>query len=138
MNEIGLAYIAGFFDGDGCVTIIRHKNKLSSGGYAYYLKVEIAQKIMLYLFEELLETYGGKIRQTKQPAHFWGILGDKAVTFLQDILPYLRIKQREAKVGIEFQARIKHDGRPLSDFEITEREKLYWKMRELKQRKNQT
>ena len=135
-SVLGLAYIAGFLDADGSVVISKSTDSRTSGGYGYQLHVNIGQKIMLPLFEELIKAYGGSVCHTNRNSYMWTICSKKAMTFLQDILPYLRLKQEEAKLGIQFQTKVKnycgHVGHLLSDSELMKREIFYQEMRRLK------
>ena len=38
--------------------------------------------------------------------YYWVIYGHKAKDFLKQILPYLKLKQRQAEIAIEFQSNI--------------------------------
>lgn len=134
MDKLDLAYIAGFFDGDGCVVIAKNKRQ-------YMLRATIAQKAKISLFMILEKIYGGK-SYSKNNHFAWTITSNRAVTFLQDILPYLRLKQWEVKIGLELQARIvsyKYQAtyQKLSDFELAEREKLFQKIREVRQQRKE-
>ena len=97
------AYAAGFFDGEGSVTI---SNK-STGGRKYWdLLVRIAQQNN-DVFADLREIWGGKLYGKydgrKNECMNWYLRGDEAVTFLRDIIPFLRCKRRQAELGIEFR-----------------------------------
>ena len=84
-----LAYIAGFFDGEGSVTV-------TSAGY---LEVRVANRVLEPL-ALIQETFGGSI-QIKAGGVAQIVLGPKAGRImLEAILPYLRVKRDVATVGI--------------------------------------
>lgn len=99
------AYLAGFFDGEGCVGIYRSSSR---GGFR--LLVQITQNVSpssIVLFQQVQQIWGGSI-STSVSANGTEKLGyqvgsDKAVKFLSDLLPYLREKREQAEVAIEWQ-----------------------------------
>ena len=101
-NKIELAYMAGLFDGEGCISISSHKDRHCH----LHCIVNIAGKEIPDLFKA---DFGGcviKIKKAKdyhQQVWCWTICSNNAVRFLFAILPYWRIKTEEAKLAIEFQ-----------------------------------
>lgn len=102
-SQMDLAYIAGFFDGEGCVT----SRKQPKQKY-HYVKVNISQKdpaILLWI----QEFYGGRIRaqHRKRPDRVWTthqlVLSgkDKVERFLRDVLPLTRGKSTQITVALE-------------------------------------
>lgn len=113
--ELEKAYIAGFFDGEGCVSITREFEKHHHSP-TYKLVALISQSDRTQL-DSIVNWFGfgtiyqGKKRNGKRSystyyAHF---SGKYAVAFLSELLPYLRSKQREALLALEF---IKSTKRP--------------------------
>jgi len=104
-NEREVAYIAGFFDGEGCVEI---QTGVGRGRLGCALRIDINN-----VFPESLRLcqriFGGKIRLAKRTGnrsdiHRWQLNGKKAEAFLGVILPYLILKKEEATLGISFCA----------------------------------
>ena len=105
-----IAYLAGFFDGEGCITIQRRRN--GKGRSYHYLEVQVTNtdrfSLELYRF-----TFGGNInplRDRRSPDHpgwlpryIWQLEGKEAGECLRTLLPYLGLKRPQAEVGIEFQ-----------------------------------
>ena len=97
-----LEYLAGFFDGEGCIT-------LCNGGRKYNLKCICANTVKesVELFQE---RFGGRIHPQRRPAgkaHYkmcWKWVADSRIgeSFLKEILPYLRIKRKVAELALEF------------------------------------
>jgi len=90
------AYLAGFIDGEGCITI--HKQPPT---YPIYISVTNTKTKIL----ELLATnYGGKITTyaqklpNRKPIHRWCVANIQAVKLIKDILPYLRLKKKVAEL----------------------------------------
>jgi len=96
-----LSYLAGFFDGEGCVGIYRHMCK----GKPYFelnLKVTQKDRTILNFFQM---HYGGYVMYNKeQDVHIWTTDVPSAVQFLTDVSPYLIVKASQAKLALEFQA----------------------------------
>jgi len=95
LEEKDLAYIAGFFDGEGCI--------YSNGGC---FKIGIYNTVRAPLdFVERL--FGGNIYEQvpKNIRHStiyrWIISGESAAGVLQYLMPYLIIKKKRAILGIK-------------------------------------
>jgi hypothetical protein len=100
-NDLQVAYLAGFFDGEGCISVAR----TDSGG-TYSLIVTVSQMDGRDL-EPFAERWGGKIvehrRERPRKTYYqWGVGGSRALKCLQDLLPYLRGKREEALVAIKW------------------------------------
>ena len=92
-----ISYIAGFFDGEGCIHITKSQ---SSGGYN--LRVSISQRKKEPLIE-IQKIFGGKIYGNGKRAYAWEA-GRKeiAYSFLIAVLPFLFLKKKQAQVGLMF------------------------------------
>ena len=91
-----LIYIAGFFDGDGCV---------STSGRRLRVSITNTVRDPLVLVHRF---FGGSInehqrRGNRQLIYIWIACGTDAEDFLKYVLPYLIIKKRVAILGLEFQ-----------------------------------
>lgn len=118
VDEKTLSYVAGLFDGEGCVVLARcdtpaHAKALSP---RFWLNISISNTHH-GIIEWLHDTFGGWVgeKQPKNPrcaiSWHWHISANRACQILQDLLPYLRIKNVEAEIAIAFQtqmARRKH------------------------------
>lgn len=100
-----LAWTAGFFDGEGFVTIQKRNYK---GYQSHYLRIGINHVNPTPLYH-LQTIFGGSVRKDKnvqgnrKPRHSWGLSCNKAKSFLIQILPYLQNKKEVAELGIELQ-----------------------------------
>lgn len=134
-----LPYWAGFFDGEGCVTISRtySKNKRPS----YTLTVQIGNT-HLGVLEEIKERYGGGIYTRKgvegrTRMYDINLRSKVAEAFISDILPFLVVKKKEAELALEFRnlaVRSVYSNRPLTEDEIQIREDFKLRLAQLKSR----
>lgn len=101
------AYIAGFIDGEGSIMVyLREKGVAGT-------KISISNTKRDVL-DWICEVVGvGHViahqRANKKHAtsHFWLCTGDSALTVLEQIRPYLKIKQAQADLAIETQRQLK-------------------------------
>lgn len=119
------AYLAGFFDGEGCIRINKTPTRNT---ISYHLVVSVTNKNQEIL-KAHLSMYGGLLRHKANQVYDW-ILSDKRQIekFLLYTNPYLVIKSDEAKIGLEY-IRI---GRRVNP---GKREQLYVLMKSLKDRR---
>jgi len=125
-----LAYLAGFFDGEGCVSIRR-------SGVSYSLMLEVTQLNPSPLFR-YQQRFGGRVylkrdKRGYRPLHAWNVVASRASRALVEMLPYLDGKVDEARAGIEMQEHMLH---PLPDRaeELAIRERLHATCKALKKR----
>jgi hypothetical protein len=104
------AYIAGFVDADGCISI-HHKvvyrprtGKQLTDRQAYFnCSVIVVQKNDVVV-KRLLEENGGTINITKRGSrcyYRWSVSGKAALKLLRKIRPYLIEKQEQADLAIK-------------------------------------
>lgn len=98
--------LAGFFAGEGYIGI-RKSNKKSKSPT---LTVEVGNTER-YWAEQFEKRYGGNVRvaypkrRNALPYHKWYIKDEKAATFLEDILPFLRgEKVQQAQIALRLNA----------------------------------
>ena len=109
LSEAEIAYLAGFFDADGCVNITKSKIKQRKTP-RHQLQVVFAQSDKPFL-EDLkqLTGIGGVYRlpdiefQTKT-RYSWHMTGKQAAGILSAMLPHLRVKRKQAELGLALQA----------------------------------
>jgi hypothetical protein len=105
MTNIDAAYIAGLFDGEGCVLI---STKQRFGRAVFWLEISITNTDKPVL-DWILATVGGRMQ--KKPHNKkgnrdlwrWRASSREAAGVLEILLPYLRIKREQARLAIEFQ-----------------------------------
>ena len=105
MNKVELAYTAGLFDGEGSVSI--HQTL-----YSVALHIQIANANFEAL-SWIKDSFGGSIsiykdRRNGHSSYRWRTASKKASFFLEQVLPFLRIKVPQANLALKFQSLKKH------------------------------
>lgn len=101
-----LAYLAGLFDAEGCVTVGLLKQKARRQPlHRLFCKISMTDRAGPEMF---LARFGGEIqkperRKGRQPMHRWRIDANKAADFLEEIRPFMRIKHQQADLALELQ-----------------------------------
>lgn len=101
MTEIDRAYLAGLFDGEGCI----HIWKSATMKHKYQLVVTLANDHRKVIYDAH-DQFGGMVQTSVSVNHnnYCLRLGSlKASGFLAYVLPYLRIKKEQADLAIQFQ-----------------------------------
>lgn len=102
-------YIAGFFDGEGCISSQEYWER---GKYEKYPRINLqisitnTNKEVLNLirgvFGGTVRSHGKKKRNHKK-CYDWKLCGkEKMRVFLTSILPYLVVKKEDAELGLKF------------------------------------
>jgi len=115
-NIRDLAYTAGVMDSDGCFIISRKKR----GNCKYTQPIIVVQQIDTRIINFLFGNFGGKVSQTKERVRnifingkqinsninfVWKIATvDGCYDFCKKIIPFLKIKQRQAELMFQFCA----------------------------------
>lgn len=153
------AYIAGVMDSDGAFMITRHKRKTQRKDYphrvdnwswTYMASVKVSQvepEAISFLKNEMglgtMSVNGARpSRPMSSPLYQWGIRNIKSVIpFLEQVIPYLRIKKERALFLLSYCKTAKYYERGaartygLDKDELVYREESYQKMRKLNCRK---
>lgn len=141
-----LIWAAGFFDGEGSVSVrrqTRSNGKQGLRGLAYDLKVTACQRFIepLITFKEL---FGGGIVPYKEYGllyYRWDRTSSPARDALVEMLPYLTVKRPIAELAIRFQEHMEvNSGKrlgkvPLSDDEMAARNLFYMEAKALNKRR---
>lgn len=119
-----LAYLAGFFDGEGCIRIKKAYNRSK----ACWITVQIsnADRLVLERYEKL---FGGSVftrgHSTNFQMYMYESSSTEAVDFLKSMIGYLRGKRKQAEYALWFAEN-------MNGMDITERHAAHDKMREMK------
>jgi hypothetical protein len=99
MKKTDIAYIAGFFDGEGCVRIARQKK-------SYRVRVGFTNND-LTLLTWVQSILGGRLYQKKRAsvrhAQGWELLLTKNAEIelaLRHLLPFIKIKRKQAELSL--------------------------------------
>lgn len=100
--------LAGFLDGDGCIGIYRCR-KRRSRSWHYVLHCVFAQSRgdKMKILKDIMQLYGGcliRIPKKKNCHQSWALrlTGWGAMKLIQDVFPYLRVREKQARLAIEF------------------------------------
>jgi hypothetical protein len=125
MTMITKQYFAGFVDGEGNISIYRHKDNRTKRGYTLhpFFKVSGTNNKLLGI---LSKEFGGKVKLSVKPrgnAKSVYVLEyqelNQIINVLSMILPYLILKKEQAELMVEFcKKRIKNKGKIYSKEEM--------------------
>lgn len=141
MDDMQLAYLAGFIDGEGHIAIGLNRSN-SNGRRRWYLRFACHQ-VNPEPLKLLQQRFDGSIQHTARTGtqrgiFEWVTVAAAAAKALRELRPLLIVRAAEADVAIEFQTvleqrlRTHNPKRALTLEEEAQREELYRKMRDLK------
>lgn len=117
MKKEELAYSAGLFDGEGCVSIERMGGKQTkTWKRKYYRLVVDVVSTSFDLVKFLHKRFGGSIFEynsakrcsTWKKAYRWRLGPTEAENFLRKLLPYLIYKKKHAELALRYREEITH------------------------------
>lgn len=128
-----LAYIAGLFDGEGCVRICRRDRYGEPGNKRkrcemYYLQVHIVNSDPRLVYP-LKERFGGSVHMSEhknprqRPTFSWIVSTQLAAEFLKAVRPWLISKADQADIALAFQDAKKRHGKPKAGIDPSYRER---------------
>jgi hypothetical protein len=123
-----LAYLAGFFDGEGHVSVQRNAH-----GHALQVSVSQLDPAPLLVFQK---RFGGSVHRQADRRGFramivWTVVSRVALVALRELRPMLIVKASQVDAAIEFQS--KKDDWTDKAAEIKRRDGIYQALRDLKQ-----
>jgi hypothetical protein len=120
--DIDNAYMAGFFDGEGYIGLLK---RLRKGKYTeYFLQMAIGQKDGAVM-DWVKGCYGGHIHKVKRDgSYFWIASNKSAYEILKRITPYLKYKKPQAILALEFFEGFTRTNRALPPEEFERRERI--------------
>lgn len=136
-----IAWAAGFFDGEGYVTINKRLQQKKYIIHSTFVGVNHVAPEPLY---EMARLFGGivvldqhSLKQSsdghkRHPRYRWKICSQKAKEALVTMMPYFRNKQKAAEIGIAL-VNTQNNG-PVTDDVLAERDVLWQKLIELNSR----
>ena len=107
LTSAELAYIAGLLDGEGCLDLFRRRPDQPHRATTYNPRIQVGmtdQPTIAYLHA----VFGGTFTQRtiRNPRHkpqwTWTVVCGRALLVLAHLLPYLRIKRRQAEILLAF------------------------------------
>ncbi len=123
-----LCWAAGFFDGEGYITIQKRGHKKYIG---HYLRIGI-NHVAIEPLLEMQRLFGGKIEKqnpetvvgNRKQRHRWTLSTGNAAQVLKQLLPYMRNKNTVAGLALDFQKTIQENKLKVSDEVFIFREQL--------------
>jgi hypothetical protein len=117
-------WAAGFFDGEGSISVVRRKR----GGFIeHHLSVQVGQNDQRPLIA-MRDEYGGSQCNSKTPSGCWRwrIHGVPAGEFLKRIRPYSIVKAEQIDLALELRALVGKPGSRVPQ-EVWEKKEEIWK-----------
>lgn len=106
ISEGEVAYLAGIFDGEGCILITRYNSGAQSG--TLNVRVGMKDKIIPARFQAI---FGGTLREAHKercfPLWTWQCAAQMAAYVLDILRPYLIVKAAQADLGLEYQRQMR-------------------------------
>lgn len=135
MNKIQAAYLAGVIDGEGCILIVKQPSANTPIKFQYRLVVEITmcdKETIEYISSFTDRPMTSKKIKSGRTAYkiYWRCA--RATDMLRNILPYLRGKHAQAKVGLEFDAMTPGRGRSYLQSDIPKLDGVVARIKNLK------
>jgi hypothetical protein len=115
MKRLPWKYIAGFFDGEGCIDFQFYKPGKGNPSYVFVPRVRIGLAACgLEVLQMFHNTFGGSLckRESKnqdwQDSYSWELTGYRRVcSFLRNIIKHLIIKKEQAKLILWLETNFK-------------------------------
>ena len=128
--DVELAYLAGFFDGEGSIMILAQTGACRGPG-RYRLVLAVSNTVDHSVVRYVL-AFGGtvipvKAKNVRSKSSFrWMITSVGAEKALTGMLPFLRVKKEQATVALEFRKlfRRRVRGAKLNSSEVEQRNKF--------------
>lgn len=103
LTEVEKAYLAGLLDADGSISLFKYKinqNEKISSRVSVAVSITSANKEFT---EEINKMVGG-VAKRRSDVHYETVIAKQIdiLTFLQNLLPYLRLKKKQAQIMINY------------------------------------
>ena len=115
MEKLDCAYVAGYFDGEGSISIATPYSKRNDKRY-HRLHVSITSTDFETL-DWFQQHFGGVVTSHRlgvgnaKPSARWQVTGQIAEQFIRTIIPYLRHKRERAEIALAIRAlKVKQGG----------------------------
>lgn len=94
------AYIAGFLDGEGCISFYKRQSSVGVKLFAYNCKRSVLDWMAEITGVGSVTTHSRESAKHAQ-AYYWQLNGRAVTTLLAEVRPYLRLKGEQADLAIE-------------------------------------
>lgn len=132
INKIDYAYIAGLFDGEGSFVVAKHFSKTKhcgKRGWVWELRMTIGmseKEGLEFVMEKMDKKRMREARGSKRPMYYLTFYSNEIRRFLPKMLPYIRVKNKQAKLLLKALSIIKPKSSLKDDRKL---EKMYLKMK---------
>jgi len=136
MDNTTLAYLAGFMDGEGCISLVRSRPTEKNPGYHLIIVVTQLNPDPLVMYQV---AFGGSIHRAvdkrgHRPRITWQTSGRNAGRALEALRPFLVVKADEADLALEFLRRVANWAGGDKEAELAERTRIHAAIKAVKQR----
>ena len=138
MKETDKAWLAGIIDGEGSIFIMKQHRKDRERDTNYILRVVVSSTDP-YMATECHNLVGGPViseirddRKNNSNTLRWALNGKKASSFLVSILPYLKVKMKQANLAIEFQNTTKKHYKHMKPIDYQRQQEFYLALKQAK------
>jgi len=123
-------YMAGFFDGEGYVGLLKRMRK---GKYLeYFIQISIGQNDGA-IVDWIKDNFGGNCYLVKRDnSYYWTISNRLAYNFLKEITPFLKYKKPQAELALKYFDEQLPRKQALSNEEFERRASIYDELKRLK------
>lgn len=95
VSDTDLAYAAGFFDGEGCISITKNG--------AVDVRITNTAKSVLVKLQQLFGgTIGNRTQKVNKTQYAYCLYGETAIEFIRQIKPFLMEKLSQAETLLEY------------------------------------
>ncbi len=106
-----LAWVAGFFDGEGSIVIQRHKKYRNHKRYIIFELVVQVNNTFPEVIYLLQRWFGGSVHKRKiqqqfphwKPQYQWKVGSLQAHQFIKAIYPYAKVKKGQIELALKFR-----------------------------------
>lgn len=129
MTKLEKAWLAGFFDGEGCIHPISYKKKGPTG-----IRITLGQKFpnVLYYIKGLLKFGQVNLRNNRRTHSFQVANKTQCQRFIEIILPYSIVKRKQLEIGLQYIKLIGSVGYPATKENHIRRIELAKELKRLK------
>lgn len=131
-------YLAGFFDGEGCICLVKKKPRKKGFSIQYVPTIVLAntdKKIVKKFHTYFKGCFGERKKEANQRKNIFynNLVNQDVFNFCLAMEHHLIIKKKQVKLIFRFYygKHLKLDGKRLTKKELTRREKLYQQMKKL-------
>ena len=95
INTDVLAYTAGFFDGEGCISIAKN-------GAVDIRITNTAKNVLVYIQSNFGGNITNRTQKVNKTQYTYSLYGEEGINFINLLLPYLKDKKDQALTIVEY------------------------------------